>query len=93
MWTQIRLLLQEQSNLGPHCLTKRLLKQFSRRQKQTTFVVIGVQRVNPIQTTPHEINPNQTAPSEDSDEITKEWVSLCLTSHQQLRSYRDRVTV
>ena len=26
MWTQIRLLLKEQSDLGPHCLQKLLLK-------------------------------------------------------------------
>ena len=26
MWTLIRLLLKEQSDLGPHCLQKRLLK-------------------------------------------------------------------
>ena len=32
------------SDLGLHCLTKRLLKHFSRRQKQTTFVVIGALR-------------------------------------------------
>ena len=37
MWTQIRL----QPNLDQHCLTKDLLKHFSRRQKQTTFVEIG----------------------------------------------------
>ena len=33
---------QEQSDLGLHCLLERLLKHFSRRQKQTTFVVIGL---------------------------------------------------
>ena len=32
----------EQSDLGLHCLMERLLKNFSRRQKQTTFVVIRV---------------------------------------------------
>ena len=26
VWTQIRLLLEEQSDLGPHCLQKELLK-------------------------------------------------------------------
>ena len=26
MWTLIRVLLEEQSDLGPHCLQKRLLK-------------------------------------------------------------------
>ena len=36
--------LQEQSDLGLHCLTKRLLKHFSSRQKQMTFVVIGALR-------------------------------------------------
>ena len=35
-----------QPDLGLHCLLERLLKHFSRRQKQTTFVVIGVFRVN-----------------------------------------------
>ena len=41
MWNRI-----EQSDLGLHCLLERLLKHFSRRQKQTTFFVIGVLRVN-----------------------------------------------
>ena len=27
--------------MGPHCLPQRLLKHFSRREKQTTFVAIG----------------------------------------------------
>ena len=52
----IRLLLQEQSDLGPHCLTKRLLKHFRRQQKQMTFVVIGVLRGN-------RVNPNQKTTS------------------------------
>ena len=30
MWTKIRVLLQGQSDLGLHCLTKRLLNHFSR---------------------------------------------------------------
>ena len=30
----------------PHCLQKRLVKQFGRREKQTTFVAIGVLRLN-----------------------------------------------
>ena len=34
-----------QSDLSLHCLTKRLLKHFRIRQKQTTFVVIGTLRV------------------------------------------------
>ena len=37
--------IQEQSDLGPHCLPQRLLKYFSRREKQTTFVAIGALRV------------------------------------------------
>ena len=37
----------EQSDLGSHCLPQRLLKHFSRREKQTTFVVIGAFRVKP----------------------------------------------
>ena len=32
----------EQSDLDPHCLTKRLFKHFNRQQKQTTFVVIVI---------------------------------------------------
>ena len=47
MCTQIRLLLQEQSDLGLNCLSKRLLKHFIRRQNQTTFIVIGTLKVNP----------------------------------------------
>ena len=35
----------DQTDMGPHCLSKRLLKKFSRQQKQTTFVVIGPLRV------------------------------------------------
>ena len=45
MWTQIRLLLQEQSDLGLHCLFERLLTHFGRRQRQTNIVVIGDLRV------------------------------------------------
>ena len=45
MWTQNRLLVQEQSDLGPHFLLYMLLKHFSRREKQTTFVAIGALRV------------------------------------------------
>ena len=37
---------QEQSDLGPHCLTKSLLEHFSRQQKQVTFVVIGTLTVS-----------------------------------------------
>ena len=48
MWTQIRLFLKEQSDLGLHCLLERLLKLFSRRQKHTTFVVIGILRVSVV---------------------------------------------
>ena len=44
MCTQNR--LQEQSDLGLHCLPKRPLKHFSRREKQTTFVAIDKLRVN-----------------------------------------------
>ena len=32
--------------MRPHCLPKRLVKQFSRREKETTFVAIGVLRLN-----------------------------------------------
>ena len=34
-----------ESDLGLHCLSERLLKHFSRRQKQTSFVVIVIIRV------------------------------------------------
>ena len=34
-----------QSELGQHCLSQRLLKHFSRREKQTTFIAIGALRV------------------------------------------------
>ena len=36
----------DQTALFLHCLMERLLKHYSIRQKQTTFVVIGVLRVN-----------------------------------------------
>ena len=36
---------QTAPDLGPHCLPWRLLKHFSRREKQTTFVAIGALRV------------------------------------------------
>ena len=39
----------EQSYLGLYCLLERLLKHFSRRQKQTTFAVTGVLRVKAFQ--------------------------------------------
>ena len=45
MWTQIRLLLQEQSDQGLHCLNKKLLNHLIRQQKQTSFVVVGTLRV------------------------------------------------
>ena len=34
----------DQTDLGLHSLLERLLKHFSRQQKQTTFVVIGILR-------------------------------------------------
>ena len=39
--------IHEQSDLGLHCLSKRLQKHFSRGLEQITFVVIGTLRVNP----------------------------------------------
>ena len=36
----------DQTDLSIHCLLQRLLKHFSRRKKQTNFVVIGALRVN-----------------------------------------------
>ena len=47
MWTQIRLLLQEQSDQGPHCLPvyksrfEKFASIFSRRHKLTTFSYAG----------------------------------------------------
>ena len=47
VWTQIRLLLYEQSDLGPHCLPvcknrfEKFARIFSRRHKQTTFSDAG----------------------------------------------------
>ena len=41
VWIDIRLLLlQEQSDLNLHCLTKKLLKHFSRLQKQIVFASV-----------------------------------------------------
>ena len=46
VWILIRLLLEEQSDLGPHCLQKWLLKsQDKQMTKQMTIVVIGSLRV------------------------------------------------
>ena len=36
--------------MGPHCLPLRLLKHFSRREKQTTFVAIGALKVKDNET-------------------------------------------
>ena len=47
----------EQTDLGPHCLSYRLLKHFSRLEKQTTFVGIGALRVK------------TSLPASDSDDI------------------------
>ena len=44
VWTQIRLLLKEQSDLGPHCLQKWLLKSQA-EDKAALIVVIGPLRV------------------------------------------------
>ena len=47
VWTQNRLLLKEQSDLGPHCLPvcknrfEKFARLFSRRRKQTTFSDAG----------------------------------------------------
>ena len=46
MLTQIRLILQEQSDLDLHCLSKGLQKYFCRRRKQSTVALIGALRVN-----------------------------------------------
>ena len=46
MWTKIRLLQKEQSDLGPHCLQKWLINHKQMR-KQMTIVMIGTLRVNP----------------------------------------------
>ena len=45
MWTQIRLLLQEQSDLDLHCLSKRL-QIFQETTKTYDFFVICALRVN-----------------------------------------------
>ena len=41
MWTHIRMLLQDQSDLGLRCFVKYGFKTFQQRTKQTTFVVNG----------------------------------------------------
>ena len=47
MWTLIRLLLEEQSDLGLHCLQKLPLKS-QEDDKQTTIVVISRLRVKAL---------------------------------------------
>ena len=48
MRAQTRLLLQEQSDLGILCLTKRVPKHLDRRRKQPRFIVIGALRLNDL---------------------------------------------
>ena len=43
--------LRSDSDLGPHCLPLKLLKHFSRREKQTSFVAIGALRVKRLSRT------------------------------------------
>ena len=43
--------------MGQHCLQQRLLKHLSRQEKQTTFVAIGVLRVNVLPTSLHVYSP------------------------------------
>ena len=38
--------IKEQSDMGLHCLTNRLLLHFSIRQQQPTLTVIGILRAN-----------------------------------------------
>ena len=42
MWPNTRLLIHEQSNIGPYCMAQMFLT-----TKKATVVVIGVLRVNP----------------------------------------------
>ena len=44
-WSAIQWDKKEQSDLGLHCLSERLLKHFGRQHKQTTFVEIGTLKV------------------------------------------------
>ena len=53
MWTQIRLLQQEQSDLGPHCLSMRF-QIFSGRQKHT-FCILCALRVNKCKFSTHTV--------------------------------------
>ena len=55
MWTEIRLLLEEQSDQGPHCLPvcknrfEKFARIFSRQHKQMKFLdagLLGILRVN-----------------------------------------------
>ena len=50
--------MDPESDLGLHCLLERLLNYFRRRQKQTTFVVIGLLRVNAERTNQERILEN-----------------------------------
>ena len=48
MWTQIGLLLEEQSDLGPHCFQQWLLK-YSAEDKADDNCVFGILRVKVAQ--------------------------------------------
>ena len=59
--TEAKCVDPEQSDLGPRCLPLRLLKHFSRREKQMTFVAIGELRVNISNDTKYcRLNSNST---------------------------------
>ena len=68
MWTRIRLLLQDQSDLDLHCLKR--LKHLSRLQRQTTFIeidalvanVISLRLISLRQVCPY-ISPRQRTPN------------------------------
>ena len=54
--------LQLQSDMDLHCLSKMLLKYFSRRQRQPAFVVIGALRVIPAHTLGADLNKTEPRP-------------------------------
>ena len=53
VWTQIRLLLKEQSDLGPHCLLQRGFKSTSRRDSRRHLVWLAAKEFSKHQ---HDVN-------------------------------------
>ena len=93
MWTEIRLLLEEQSDQGPHCLPvcknrfEKFVRIFSRQHKQMKFLdagLLGILRVNrltwPVFKLIQAFIPSLLICKVQEDLIKTEWVMLMTVS-------------